>query len=659
MSNNPDIESEDDDAGGGPIGRLLATIVPDVIRKRFALKFGLVLVMMGLILAGIGFTATGALAEQVEEDTRAEYERLASQQASIVEQWIQRNAVTADLASTNDGLGADLSEKATLNRQLARPLFSKVSEGAHGIYLLSPDNGTEVLAMQYTGDTLEEINRGALQSRTIPVSETDHPLLSELQLGIDEYPQVQMTEAYEVSGEPVVGFIKRVEHNVANRYLFMEFRVSNLASAIESEGLTDGDASTHFSQVVNSDNTVQADTRALAGDGQESTVLGTYGNEETIRQAMAEPADGQNRTSGVRIIENNPTVLDEAYAVGYASVGGDVIDPSWTIVTHAPTSDLFGFVQTISKWGQIVTILAAIMIGGVGAILGYSTASSVDRLRRKAEEIEQGNLDVAIHTTRIDSIGRLYDGFANMRDSLREQITEAEQARKEAEVSRAEAMEMNQYLQEKAEEYSQTMEQCAAGDLTRRMDIDGENEAMDRIASEFNEMIDELEKTTGQLKSFADEVEEAGEIVQNSSDSVQEAAEQVASSVQRISDDAYEQQERLQEISEEIDALSARLDEFAAEHPDVDFEDQLAQIDEVARTVADVVDLAEETLEESESVAGAAEEQAAELNEVSQRAEDLIRYAGPLHDVLDRFETQSEHEFYFPTGPRDDGPNEQ
>jgi len=653
MSNDPDIESEGDEAGGSQIGRILATVVPDVIRKRFALKFALVLVFMGLILAGIGFTATGALADQVEDDTRAEYERLASQQASIVEQWIQRNAVTTDLTSTNDGLGVDISQRGTLNRQLARPLFSSLANGSHAIYLLSPDNGTEIIAMQYVGDTIEEVNRGALQSQTIPVAETEHPWLRDLEVGFEEYPQVQMTDVYEVSGEPVVGFIKRIEHNVANRYIFMEFRVSDLARAIESEGLTEGNASTHFSQVVNSDNTVQADTRVLSDAGS-STVLDTYGNEETIGEAMSDPEEGQSRTTGVRIVGSDPSVLDEEYAVGYASVDGEVINPSWAIVTHAPTSDLFGFVRTISQWGQIVTVLAAILIGGVGAVLGYSTASSVDRLRRKAEEIEKGNLDVPIHTTRIDSIGRLYEGFDNMRDSLREQINEAEQARKEAEVSRAEAMEMNEYLQEKAEEYSQTMEQCAAGDLTRRMDVDGENEAMDRIASEFNEMIDELEKTTGQLKSFADEVEDAGEIVLNSSDSVQEASEQVADSVQRISDDAYEQQERLQEISEEIDAISARLDDFAAEHPDIDFADQLAQIDEVARTVADVVDLAEETLEESESVAGAAEEQAAELNEVSQRADDLIRYAGPLHDVLDRFETQSEHEFYFPTGPRDE-----
>ena len=645
MSTDPDIDVDDPEEG--VLGQTLATIVPDFIRKRFALKFALVLIMMGLILAGIGFTATGTLADQVEEDARAEYEQLATQQATIVEKWVERNSVSVRLASQSTGLtaGSDQSTDLTLRR-----LWGTILGDAEGFYLVSYDGAEPAIIAQASSSSTEA-------NQQIPLVDSAQSWVADVDVTTMDTSEVEMSDVYTRNGDAVVGFVSPIQDS-PSRYLVIEYDATRLGSSIVGDRQDDTPAN-HFAQIINSSGTVQVDSRMATADDAGSAVGSPYGNSQTVTEAMESPGENAARTSGVRIVEDDTSVVGEPYAVGYASieVEDEGIDRQWAVVTHAPTSDLFGFVQTISKWGQIVTILAALLIGGVGAILGYSTASSVDRLRRKAEEIEQGNLDVAIHTTRIDSIGRLYDGFANMRDSLREQITEAEQARKEAEVSRAEAMEMNQYLQEKAEEYSQTMEQCAAGDLTRRMDIDGENEAMDRIASEFNEMIDELEKTTGQLKSFADEVEEAGEIVQNSSDSVQEAAEHVAESVQRISDDAYEQQERLQEISEEIDAIAARLDEFAAAHPDVDFEDQLAQIDEVARTVAAVVDLAEETLEESESVAGAAEEQAAELNEVSQRAGDLIRYAGPLHEVLDRFKTESEHEFYFPTGPRDEADN--
>lgn len=62
------------------------------------------------------------------------------------------------------------------------------------------------------------------------------------------------------------------------------------------------------------------------------------------------------------------------------------------------------------------------------------------------------------------------------------------------------------------------------------------------------------------------------------------------------------------------------------------------------------VDLAENTMSESGNVAGAAEEQAAELDEVSQRAQELTRYAQYLGDGLGNFETEEEHEFVFQSG---------
>ncbi|CCQ34340.1 MCP domain signal transducer [Halorhabdus tiamatea SARL4B] len=617
----------------------MATAVPDVIRKRFALKFALVLAIMGLLLAGIGFTATGTLSEQVEDNVNQEYEELANRQATIVEEWVKRNTVSVQLASQNSGLREDPQQaELTLNQQSA-PLTGS----AESMHLVS-----------FAGDQPQVIARSTGMAATdlpISLSETPQSWILDTDIQNADAESVSMSDVYRKDGDTIIGFASRVK-NSGNRFLVVEYFVDEVGESIENSPRTN-----HFAQAINTDGTVQIDSRMTGENADDSRVGSEYGNSETVALAFEQATGDDDRRSGVRIIENNPSVIDEEYAVGYASIEVRGVETQWAIVTHAPTSDLFALVNSVTTGGQLVVGVGVLLIVLVGASLGYSTASALDRLRAKVEEMEAGNLDVPIHSTRIDSIGRLYDGFANMRDSLREQISEAEQARKEAEVSRAEAMEMSEYLQEKAEEYSQTMERCAAGDLTRRMDIDGENEAMDRIASEFNEMIDELEKTTGQLKSFADEVEESSEIVLNSADSVQEASEQVADSVQRISDDAYEQQERLQDISEEIDAISARLDDFAAEHPDIDFEDQLAQIDEVARTVAAVVDLAEETLEESESVAGAAEEQAAELNEVSQRADDLIRYAGPLHDVLDRFETQSEHEFYFPTGPRDEEEN--
>jgi len=228
---------------------------------------------------------------------------------------------------------------------------------------------------------------------------------------------------------------------------------------------------------------------------------------------------------------------------------------------------------------------------------------------------------------------------------------EAEQARKEAERARAEAEEMSNYLQQKAEEYSDIMQQCAAGDLTQRMESDGENESMDRIAVEFNQMLGEIEKTTGQLKSYVDKVDSAGSNVERSAETVRTASTDVVDSIQTISADAEDQKTQLRTISETIDEVAASLEQYAANNPDVDLDSEITRLDEKANELRAAADVTEEIQHETNTVSAAAEEQAAELTEMSGRATDLQRYAQPLRDILDRFDTESEHEFVFSGGP--------
>jgi methyl-accepting chemotaxis protein len=249
-----------------------------------------------------------------------------------------------------------------------------------------------------------------------------------------------------------------------------------------------------------------------------------------------------------------------------------------------------------------------------------------------------------VSSPRIDSIGQLYDGFDQMRVELKRTIEEANEARREAERSRAEALRMSEHLQERAEQYSAVMEECAAGDLTRRLDRDDENEAMDRIARDFNEMVDELERTTGQLKQFAEEVEATGEAVESSAESVKVSSEHVAESVQTISDDAWDQKQRLESLSAEIDQFVALFEEYDGEHDDPDLVDAVDRLSEISDQVSAVADVTEQTLGETEIVAGAAQEQTAELSEVTRRAAELTDYARPLREVLGEFETDADEE---------------
>ncbi|MFC7140760.1 HAMP domain-containing protein [Halosimplex aquaticum] len=627
----------DETGGSGALGAIRAA-VPDFVRKRFILKFALILAVMALTVALIGATATGKLSSQVEHDVEQEYEDLATQKATVVEKWIQRNSVSVKLASKNAVLTRD-GDRA--GYQIRNELATTGANlyGVQSIYLVnrSTSPASVVASPQFPFDTdVSAIGREWLEN--VSTEEMD-------------VADVHTTDVHVVDGDNrVIAFVSPVQ-GTDDRYLVVEYKVQQLANSIDQDGI-----SSRFTQVVDANGTVQVAARS-------SEILRQYGSEDALRPvSLATEESGPAGGSAGVIPRMGPhsQVLDEEYTVGYAPVRVFGSDLSWVVLVHEPTSDVFGFVQTISLWGRLSTLGGVVFIGLVGTAIGLSTTRDINRLRRRADEMREGDLDVAISSPRIDSIGQLYDGFDDMRRSLKEQIEAAEHARQRAEVSRAEAIEMNEYLQEKAEEYSDIMQQCAEGDLTQRLEPDNENDSMDRIAREFNDMVAELEKTTGQLRSFAEEVEHSGEVLQSSSESVKTASEHVASSVQAISDDAHDQKEQLEAVSAELDDLVDLFDEYAAEHDELDVAEPLDNLEEIAQTVSRVAEISEQTLAETELVAGAAEEQAAELNEVTQRANDLTQYAGPLSEVLDGFETETEREFFYPNRedgrPSDEGP---
>jgi methyl-accepting chemotaxis protein len=605
---------------------VVRTVVPNAIRKRFALKFLIVLLFMGMAIGAVGVFATGQITEQTQDRIENEYSSLADQEATITTQWVDRNRQSVQLASNNDVWTAD--DVSTMERA-ARNLKSESVDidGLHVVDATSDD--IDILAS--TGFDSSASFQG-----------TNREWIGDLEFS--SLGQVKTSSVYDARGTATVGFVSPVGNG--DRYLVIESSVDDLASEFQGSQRSESG----FTQVVNGDGAIMIDERM--GDDDSAELFSTYGDQasrQPIRDANA--LRSEQDPSGVNPeMSAQSNVIDEEYAVGFAPVFITNGPDDWVVLVHAPTSEVFGFVQTISEFGFVATGAAVLLMGLIGVVLGYNTSSSIERLTTKAEEMEAGNLDVEIETDRIDNIGRLNEAFGSMRDSLQTQIQEAESARKASEVSRAEAMEMSSYLQERAEEYSDIMQAGARGDLTQRMEPEGENEAMDQIAEDFNEMISELEKTTGQLKTFSEEVEESGRSVQQSAETVRDASEQVADSTQKISDDAYNQKERLQSISEDMDSVADSLEAFEAEANTVDFGDSLDSVRNMAATLNTAVELGEETMAESENVAGAAEEQAAELNEVSSRAQELVRYAQYLGDGLNNFETDEEHEFVFQTG---------
>ncbi len=617
---------------------VLQSATPEFIRKSFAIKFGLVLLIMALSIGAIGVAATQVITDQTESNVESEFIGDAQQQADIIEQWLDTNRLQTQLLSEDDVWAQDQIETEPARQR------DELSADVVDVHVIEDGNqGPQVIGSTDLddGNDLQDTSR----------SWFIEPQVFNNQILDLEATEVYVSDTYTVGDETVVGFVSPVS-TVEDRYLFIEVSVSEVQQSLRG---SNPEEDVGFTQAVNTESyqTDDGDQNLVMIDarGSNGKVLSSYASDGSEAVSVLGDAnalrDSEDAAGVERRMPANDAVIDEVYTVGYSPVENS----DWVVVTHGPRSAVFGFVDTLSTWGLLVTLLSVLLIGVTGSALGYSTATSIDQLTSKTDEIREGNLDVELSSTRIDNIGRLYDGFDDMRDALKGQIQEAEQARKEAEVARAEAEELAKYLQDKAEEYSEVMQQVSAGDLTQRMEQDGEEDSMDQIAEEFNDMIEELEKTTGQLKSYVDQVEEAGAEVESSAATVRQASEQVADSIQKISDDAYDQKDRLAELNTAMDGLADDIEGIASQHDGVDMSDSLAEIREVADELDALTDLSQGTMAEAEEVAGAAEEQAAELNAVSERANDLQRYAQPLRDILERFETEAEHEFVFSVGP--------
>jgi len=244
------------------------------------------------------------------------------------------------------------------------------------------------------------------------------------------------------------------------------------------------------------------------------------------------------------------------------------------VVALATAAGILVYFQARSLFGSEATVIGSSILGLIlltvislaliGVTIGSNTIIALRRLTTKADQMADGDLDVDLDTTRTDEIGQLHRAFDLMRRSLREQISAAEEAEADAEAARGQMEQRATRVEQKAAEYERVMQAVASGDLTQRVDPDTDNEAMQQVGVAFNETIDELEQTLGEVMTFADEVETAAAGVDSHAEQLYEDSSGVSAAVEDISGGAHQQTENLRNVADEMDGLSSGAEEVAA-----------------------------------------------------------------------------------------------
>jgi len=596
------------------------SILPQFIAGSFLTKFLISILLVLLLVGGVSAYTYTQTSDQLSDEVATEYTGVAEQNALQVANWQDARGDTAvrlsNLGDFEDG--AVETVQARIDEEMQR----------------LPDDVTDVHYIDMDSGRAVATSRDQLQP---PQLEDEAPWVTldidELNFGDDD---LFVSEPVFAGQQSNIYFVSPVETgDDRDIVLAMQANLDALAGDLGT-----GEPN-QFTQVVNDQGKVVADSQGEQSLEQGGNEFPVYTEGETGFPAFVQGS------SGFAESVDKGGQLEEDHVAGYAIVS----DSGLAVITHVPSAQAFSLRSTVTN--SLAVLVGTVLLGFllIGLTFGRGTVKALSRLTSKAEELEGGNLDVDLSVDRADEFGRLTAAFAGTRDSLRDRVQEAEHSRREAEIARTEAEQLAEYLQEKAEEYSDVMEMVSAGDLTQSMEIDKENDAMDQIATEFNEMVSELEKTIGQLQSFSGEVMDSGEFVLSSTENIRQASEDVADSAQRISDDAHQQQNRLQTIVTDIETVIAAFEQLVEENPDLDVREELDQLRAFKGELEIAVETSDGLLTETENVASAAEEQAAELNEVSARADRLKRYAQPLGEIVNKFDTDEEHEFVFSTGP--------
>nr|WP_276256532.1 methyl-accepting chemotaxis protein [Halovivax sp. TS33] len=561
------------------------------LRSSFSRKLAVLFLIVLLLIAAIGGVIYVQTGTALEENTKQEMTQSTTLQANTVGEWVDRTRDnTRHMAASSPVASGDLPAVESYLRSEHQDAAASVA----GIHYYDTSEQT-VLASTDGGAADTNYRDAGVEWATEDLS-------------VENAEQTRVTQPYldPTTETKSVAFVSQVPDEPDRAIVLvvdLEAQVDGLerpSSTNESFTHIVDDRGTvvmsHHLDDINTQNTGSADEYGVDSMAVEMGLMGETGYMEM------ETSHGHQGTM----------------AMGYAPVPGT----DWVIMTHVPANAAYALQDDITRSVSALVLLSVLGLGIVGAVIARNTTQPITRLAERASELESGNLDAELETSRTDEIGQLYGAFDNMRVSLREQIEEAEEAR-------SRTKRINNHLEDKATEYSDVMQACSEGDLTQRMDSDSESEAMSDIAVDFNRMIAEIEETVDHLSQFADEVAASSEEVTASTEEVHSASAQMTESIQEISNGAERQNESLQAVNREMHGLSTTTEQIAASSNSVaDLAERTAETGRVGREVAsEAIDGMNEVEIESEQAVDAIESLQAEISQIDELVEFIAEVA--------------------------------
>ncbi|WP_430639226.1 methyl-accepting chemotaxis protein [Haloferax volcanii] len=526
---------------------LLERALPNVIRRRYAAKFGVVLLLIAVVMGGAGAYIHFDTKSVVESQTESQIRGAASTEAKSVSDWVTSKESTVSFLAESLADQPAGTSAADHQRWLEGKLI-QLSGDVRSLHYVDADTGAVVAS------TTDSATGQSLDSLSAPWTDDAAALASGR--------SVTVSAPYESGGEPVVAFAAPV---------------SGADGAVVLTASLEAGSHQFESPYATGDTKVVTESGTILFDNRKASILDEYAAADgSSIEAIDAAMSGQ---TGYEVVSARTGMEPGEYAMAYAPITGT----DWVVTYHVPAERAFALQSHVTT---NVMFLVAFAVGAlflVGATIGRGTARSLSVVARNADDIANGEVDGDLpNTARIDEMGRLYDSFESMQAYL---TTVAGQAEALADKrfddpvldedipgsfgesmgqTHTELEALITELEATAAEFSETMADAADGDLTRRMSEDADNDAMNEMARSFNDMADELEATVAEVVEFAETVAAASQEVTASSQEIERASRQVSESTQVMAEGAHEQRENLRQTTSETSNLSATIEEVAS-----------------------------------------------------------------------------------------------
>jgi methyl-accepting chemotaxis protein len=541
-------------------------VLPAFFRRSYFRKYVLVLAVLLASMVGVGLYTQQQVDGELTAERHAELQTIAETEAEALDEWVAANEQRARMLSEHRGLQAD--DPDSVDRTLLRE-HGRLPNDVYAVHYVDLETGDIVrsTAGQMETKSLDDVELGWRRGELTFTQSTD----------------VAVSEVYRNGGLQLVAFASPIPGT--DRAVMLVTDATQHAKSFRQP------VEESHTQVVREDGTVLFDRYG-------KNVLTTY------RDGGAAPGlDAAAAAEEGGVVER----AADASVVAYAPVRGT----DWVVLVQAPRENVFALLTEVRN--DLFILIGTAVAGFVvmGLTLGRSTVVSLRRLRRRAKRLADGDMDVDLSSRRVDEFGTLSNAFAEMRDALQERIEQSESTA--ASLERA------------ADEYGETMDEAAAGDLTVRMDPDaaGDAESMAEVGRRFNRMMDEWEETVAEVGAFADQAAAASERVGVGTEEVSAASQQVSQSTQEITGGVADQLDTLQTVSDQTADLSATVEEIAAQA------DELATLSKQAATRGD------EGREAATAVGREMEEIADQAEAVTARVSRLDEEVGDIASVVD------------------------